>query len=145
MHSNLKKIKNRLSNVGSPVFMYHLLNDTVSFIKEHQSEYPCNEEVKKAYIVIGESKFILQEQKISGFSEIYPTGCPLITMSKENYLELMSFLGESNTKIDLKRLIQLLRKVDNIKKYKEIMGIISNSFSTNMSVIQLSRLVVQQI
>lgn len=143
-NESIKIILKKLVNVGNPGFLLHLLNDVGSFVKAHQNGFPNDGNTTRSYLVIGNDTFLLSGRLLSSI-EKYPESCCLIYLSKEDYIKLTKLLGMSTKEVDIKKLMKLLRKVDNIRNYKLIMEVISTSFSTNMSIIQLCQLVRQQI
>ena len=140
-NSSKKVLLQKLAKVGNPVFLVKLLNSISSFIKSHQNDHPNEDNPKELYIAVGQDIFLLKDESFIQVDNL-PSDCSLVVLSKENYDELVSFLKIDNSEIDLKKLIRSLRKIDNIKRYQEIMKIISPSFSTNMSISQLTQLVV---
>lgn len=143
-NSSKKVLLQRLAKVGNPVFLVKLLNSISSFIKSHQNDYPNEDNSKELYISVGHDIFLLKGKSFIQVDNL-PNDCSLVVLSKENYDELASLLKIDNSKVDLKKFMKSLRKVDSVKRYQEIMEIISPSFSTNMSIPQLTQLVVGMI
>lgn len=143
-NSSIKVILQKLVNVGNPVFLVKLLNNTSSFVKEHQNKHPNQDNSEKVYVSIANEIFLLTGKSFIKVDKL-PEDCSLVILSKENYDELATFLKISDSKVNLKKLMKSLRKVDNIKRYQEIMRIISSSFSTNMSIPQLTHVVIDLI
>ncbi len=142
MRSEINNIFNRLKTVGNPQFLIGLLN-SINKLFKNRIEYPMDNNTNKIYFRIDNEYFKIDNLKVESIN-ILPKACPFFSLSKTSIfaiLELLDITGEDY----LNDLLIQLKRIKNIRRYKEIIKIIQSDFKTNMTVLEFTKIIVNQL
>ncbi|MGF2028172.1 hypothetical protein ACQUFH_01225 [Lactococcus lactis] len=137
MASDNEKVLKKLKKVGNPMFLLRMINEVTKFIASHQmNEKAINTETIYADISGVSYKFNEKKlDKIKGFDG----NAAYVKVSQTAINEVAELISSDNE--DLNKLLKDLRKVRNLKLYKEILNILDSSFEINISLTQLIKFI----
>ena len=133
-----EKVLKRLKNVGNPIFLLKLINNTTKFINTHQMMNKAKN-VSEIYLNISLEYYIYMNG-VWKKTDILNDESGVIQVSKEAVDELAELLESDSS--DINKMFKEMRRIKNIQRYQEIFEIFDNSFKINLSISQLIRFAV---
>ncbi|MDG6126093.1 hypothetical protein [Lactococcus formosensis] len=145
MNEEVKKILSRLSVIGNPIFLLHMVSEVNKLIKKHKGDYPIDNSFLDIYLVVESKIYCIRERNCYEVQEL-PLQANILKISFSNLKELERILSINivNNSECMNTIYKELRKIKNIKKYKSILEIVDQSFVTNLSLNQLAKVFINQ-
>ncbi len=137
--NDIKKILSKLGLVINPIKLIKLLKQIDYLVKTHQNNYPNGRKSTDLYLKIDRSVYIFQGKKFSKVEKL-PEVCGLITLSEESITKSLMILGKTDQS-DINSLLKAVRKAKSADTFQKVIDEISEDFSTNLSMNQLTKIV----
>ena len=133
MAAENEKVLNKLKKVGNPLFLMKLMNQANKFIASHQME-PKAEDTSRLFLIVSNDCYEFNGKKFVTIEHV-EAGYACMKVSKEALSELATFIGSETN--DVNKLFKDLKKAEHVKQYQNILAILDDSFTINLSVSQL--------
>lgn len=128
-----KVLLKKLQSVGNPFVLLKMMNDARQFVKQHQVDFPKNDD-KTIYIQIDDEFYKFEQNMIESSPQI--TAGNYIFISKIA-LEKLKLSLELDSNASLTDVLSALRKIKNLKKYKVLFEAVDKDFKTNLQMSDL--------
>lgn len=142
--NDIDKILERLSIVGNPIFLLKMMSEVNKFIKKHRENSPMAEDLKNSYLIVDKKYYKVSNKKFV-FTKSVPTMINYVKLSYSDLRKIGDFVGIEAGSDEINAIFKELRRIKNIKRYDELMNIVEPSFSTNLSMANLAKIVINQV
>lgn len=141
--NDINFIFSKFSLLSSPVSLLKLFRQFEKLMKKPKINYVKSKKSEILFLKIDEAVYQLEEKKFIKFYAL-PEEANLVIISKVAYINCLKIIG-APIDTDLNQLLRKLRKEKDLKKFQEIIEAISDSFSTNLSLRDLMKIVKKQM
>ncbi|MBN7275438.1 hypothetical protein GNF18_09825 [Ligilactobacillus pobuzihii] len=136
MVSDNEKILNKLKNVGNPMFLLRLINNTNKLLSKNQMSEKA-QSPSQLFIEISGKPYRYQDKKLLG-TETIDEGSALVKTDQETVDKIAELIESNST--DINKVFKDLRRVKNIERYQEIYAILDQNFKINVTLSDLVKL-----
>lgn len=136
MVSDNEKILNKLKNVGNPMFLLRLINNTNKLLSKNQMPEKA-QSPSQLFIEISGKSYRYQDKKLLG-TETIDEGSALVKTDQETVDKIAELIESDSTNIN--KIFKDLRRVKNIERYQEIYAILDQNFKINVTLSDLVKL-----
>lgn len=133
--NQIKQILARFNLLVNPLKLLKLYRQFDKLIKAQQNNYPQDSQSHDLFLQIDQDTYRLKIKKCYQVDNL-PNKANLVSVSKQSIDHALAICGVKNDG-DVNTLLQEIRKIKEIEVYQQIFDVLSENFSTNLSMKQL--------
>ncbi|QVK11488.1 hypothetical protein [Weissella ceti] len=143
MKSDINKLFNRLKFAGNLAFLIGVVGSVEKLLRK-KTDFPTNSNDKQVYLFMNDEVYALQSGNVVEIDSKPESGYVIMT-SRETIFKLGKFLNVKPGPDYMNRIFIQLKRAKNIKKYKDIIAIVEDDFQTNMSISDITHIIITQL
>lgn len=140
--SQVKQILAKFNLLVNPLKLLTLYRQFDKLIKSQQSSYPQDSQSNDLFLKVDQVSYRLKRKKCYQVDNL-PNKANLVSVSKQSLDHALAILGGKNDG-DINTLLQEIRKIKEVEVYQQIFDVLSENFSTNLSMKQLFSMLVSK-
>ncbi|MCJ1972898.1 hypothetical protein [Pseudolactococcus carnosus] len=140
--NQMKQILAKFNLLVNPLKLFTLYRQFDKLIKEQQNSYPKDKQSNDLFLKVDQVSYRLKRKKCYQVDNL-PNKANLVSVSKQSIDHALVICGGKNDG-DINTLLQEIRKIKDIEVYQQIFDVLSENFSTNLSMKQLFSMLVSK-